>query len=60
MKISEYAVTCADNGYIFQQDGRLFVFESVERVAKEFAMVFSTLQPGEKIEITITNNGKQD
>ena len=60
MKISEYAVTCADNGYIFQQDGRLFVFESVDRVAKEFAMVFSTLQPGEKIEITITNNGKQD
>lgn len=57
MKISEYAVTCADNGYIFEQGGRLFVFESVERVAKEFAMVFSTLKPGEKIEIKIT---KQD
>lgn len=54
MKISEYAVTCADNGYIFEQGGRLFVFETVERVAKEFAMVFSTLKPGEKIEITIT------
>lgn len=60
MKISKYAVTCADNGYIFEQGGRLFVFESVERVAKEFAMAFSTLKPGEKIEITITNNGKQD
>lgn len=60
MDTKQYAVTCADNGYIFQQDGRLFVFESVERVAKEFAMVFSTLKPGEKIEITITNNGKQD
>lgn len=59
MKISEYAVTCADNGYIFQQDGRLFVFESVERVAKEFAMVFSTLQPGEKIEIKITKRDEK-
>lgn len=57
MKISEYAVTCADNGYIFEQGGRLFVFESVERVSMEFAMVFSTLKPGEKIEIKIT---KQD
>lgn len=54
MKTRKYGVTCADNGYIFQQDGRLFVFETVERVAKEFAMLFSTLKPGDKIEITIT------
>ena len=60
MKISKYNVTCADNGYIFEQGERVFVFESVERVGKEFAMVFSTLKPGEKIEITITKNGKQD
>lgn len=59
MKISEYAVTCADNGYIFEQGGRLFVFESVERVAKEFAMVFSTLKPGEKIEIKITKRDEK-
>lgn len=59
MKISEYAVTCADNGYIFEQGGRLFVFESVERVAKEFAMIFSTLKPGEKIEIKITKRDEK-
>lgn len=57
----KYKVTTADNGYIFEQDGRLFVFDSVEKVSKEFSMVFSTLGPGEKVEITITQeDGKQD
>ena len=61
MEIKKYKVTAAENGYILTEGENVFVFDSVERVARDFAVQLTALiGPKETIEITITKNGKQD
>ena len=57
----KYTVTAAENGYILTEGESVFVFDTVERVARDLAVQLTALiGPKETIEITITKNGNKE
>ncbi len=53
-------ITSVSNGYIVEEFGEQFVFQSVERLADYFAMKFSTLGVGETSTVKTYSDGEEN
>lgn len=58
MKVTK--ITSVSNGYIVENGGQQYVFQTVEQLAKEFALTFSTISVGETITIKTYRDGEEN
>lgn len=53
-------ITSVSNGYIVENGGQQYVFQTVEQLAKEFALSFSTISVGETVTIKTYRDGEEN